>query len=128
VNFPGPNYEYRIFRSSNDKNNFEYVKTTYSLSDTSFLDNSLNTKEIQYFYKIEFWGENKTGVIEQIETSDPASSIFITLYETDKQLKLTCIDEVPWENYVHIIYRFNDKTQHFDSIATTNSQEYTDYD
>ena len=127
VNFPGPNYEYRIFRAANDKNNFVYVKTTYSLFDTSFLDHSLNTKEVQYYYKIEFWGENTTGVIDQIESSDLASSIFLSVYETDKRLQLTWIDEVPWENYAHIIYRFNDSMQRFDSIATTFSQEYTDY-
>jgi len=128
VNFPGPKYEYRIFRSHNDKNNFEYITTNYSLFDTSFFDISLNTKEIRYYYKIEFWGENKGGVMEHIETSDPASSISLSICETDKKLRLTWVDDVPWENDAHIIYRFNEKTQQFDSIATTEVQEYIDWD
>ncbi|MCL2246733.1 MAG: gliding motility-associated C-terminal domain-containing protein, partial [Lentimicrobiaceae bacterium] len=128
VNFPGPNYEYRVLRATNDKTNFEYITSTYSLFDTSFLDNALNTKEIQYYYKIEFWGENKIGTKEHIETSDPASSIFLTMVETDKQLKLKWIDDVPWENNLHIIYRFNEATQLFDYIAATTEQQYEDSD
>jgi len=127
INFPGPVYEYRIFRSPNDKNSFEYVTTNYSLLDTVFIDKQLNTREIQYYYKIEFWGQNKTGMLEQIEVSDPASSIFLTIYETDRRLILTWFDEVPWENFAHIVYRFNNQTQQFDSMATVIANEYEDY-
>jgi gliding motility-associated-like protein len=126
ANFPGPKYEYRIFRSSVDKNNFEYLTTTWSLFDTLYFDKSLNTKEIQYFYQIEFWGENKMGEMEHIEISDPASSIFLTIEKTDKQLILKWIYDVPYENFAHIIYRFNDNTQQFDSIATITSSQYED--
>ncbi|MCL1850242.1 MAG: gliding motility-associated C-terminal domain-containing protein [Bacteroidetes bacterium] len=127
VNFPGPKYEYRIFRSTNDKNNFEYIATTYSLFDTSYLDKLLNTKEIQYYYKIEFWGENKTGEIELIETSNPASSIVLSIEETDKRLILTWNEDVPWENYAYSIYRFNDNTQQFDSLTTVFDNYYEDF-
>jgi hypothetical protein len=126
VNFPGPNYEYRVFRSPNDKNSFEYVTTTYSLTDTSFLDKLLNTKEIQYFYKVEFWGENKTGNMELIETSDPASSLFLSIEETDRKLILTWIDDVPWEKITHTVYRLNNQTQQFDFIDTTTFNQYED--
>ena len=126
VSFPGPKYEYRIFRSIYDANNFEYVTTNYSLLDTSFIDNSLNTKEIQYVYSIEFWGENKVSAMELIEISDPASSIFLSVYETDKKLQLTWVEDVPWENYAYIIYRFNENTQQFDSIATVVNNNYDD--
>jgi len=127
ANFPGPRYQYRIFRSANDKNNFDYVATTYSLQDTSFVDIHLNTEEIQYYYKVEFWGENRSGEIQYIETSDPASSIFLTIYETDKRLELKWNEQVPWQNSAYIIYRFNESTQQFDSIATTGYNHYEDY-
>ncbi|MCL2168265.1 MAG: gliding motility-associated C-terminal domain-containing protein [Lentimicrobiaceae bacterium] len=126
LNFPGPNYEYRIFRSENNLNNFEYLYSTYSLLDTSFIDKGLNTEDIQYKYLIEFWGENKTGEMEHIEVSNPASSIFLSIYETDKRLRLTWNEQVPWENSAYILYRFNDKTQQFDSIATTGNKFYED--
>ena len=128
LNFPGPKYKYHIFRSANDKSNFEYIASTHSLQDTSFIDEQLNTKEIQYFYKIEFWGENKQGELEYIETSDPASSIFLTIYETDKRLELTWNEQIPWKNELYIIYRFNEQTQQFDSIATTAKNQYDDSD
>jgi len=124
--FPGPNYEYRIFRSENNLNDFNYLATNYSLSDTSFTDKSLNTEEIQYFYKIEFWGENNLKKLEYIETSDPASSIFLNIYETDKRLKIKWNEYVPWKNEEYIVYRFNENTQQFDSIATTKTNNYDD--
>jgi len=126
LNFPGPEYEYHIFRSAHDRNNFEFIAST--LQDTSFIDNSLNTQEIQYYYKVEFWGQNKTGAMEHIETSDPASSIFLSIYETDKRLELTWNEQVPWINESYIIYRFNENTQHFDAIAVTDYNYYVDQD
>ena len=126
VIFPGPTFEYHIFRSENDLNNFKHIATTYSLQDTSFLDKHLNTKNIQYHYKVECWGENKTGVMEQIEISDPASSIFLSIYETDKRLKLSWNEQVPWKNERYIVERFNTQTQQFDSIVSVNDSFYDD--
>ena len=126
INFPGPRYEYRVFRSADTLKSFKHIASNYSLQDTSFKDKSLNTKNIQYYYKVEFWGENKKGVMEQIEVSDPASSIFIKIYETDKRLQLSWNEQVPWRNETYIIYRLNDKTQQFDSIANTNNNFYDD--
>jgi gliding motility-associated-like protein len=127
LNFPGPKYEYRIFRSADTLKSFEHLTSTYSLQDTSFFDNSLNTKNTQYYYKVEFWGEDKTGTMEQIEIADPASSIFLTIYEKDKRLHLSWNERVPWKNEAYILYRFNDKTQQFDSIATTSAQDFEDF-
>jgi gliding motility-associated-like protein len=126
LSFPGPNYEYRIFRSTSRLYDFIYIATTVSLQDTSFIDNKLNTKEIQYFYKVEFWGENLQGIVEYIDTSDPASSIFLMIEETDKRLNLTWNEHVPWKNETYIIFRFNDQTQLFDSIASTTENSYVD--
>ena len=126
VLFPGPNYEYKIFRSVNGNNNFEYITSTYSLFDTLFVDKLLNTKEIQYYYKIEFWGDNQNGKLELIEISNPASSIFLSIYETDERLILKWKDDVPWENFEYIIYRSNNETLLFDSIAITTVQQYED--
>jgi gliding motility-associated-like protein len=127
LNFPGPRYEYKIFRSSNDPNNFEQIASKHSLQDTSFTDKFLNTKNIRYYYQVEFWGENQAGIIEQIEISDPASSIFLKIFETDKRLQLSWNEHVPWKNESYIIYRFNEKTQQFDSITTTNNNDYVDF-
>ena len=128
LTFPGPKYEYRIFRSANDKNNFTYIASTYSLKDTLFNDKLLNTKETQYYYKIECWGESKGGIVEHIENSDPASSVFLSIYETDKRLELSWNEDVPFENEAYIVYRHNPHTQQFDSVATTVNHHYIDYD
>jgi len=124
--FPGPEYEYKIFRSNNTMNLFEYFKSTYSLQDTSLLDQSLNTQSIQYNYKVELWGENKNGFLEKMEISDPASSIFLSVFETDKRLQLSWNEQVPWKNEAYIMERFNEITQQFDSIAITNNSFYED--
>ena len=126
INFPGPKYEYLIFRSDTTLNNFIHIATTHSLQDTSFIDKSLNTQHIQYYYKIEFWGENKTGILEQIEVSDPASSIFLSIYETDKRLQLSWDEYVPWKNEEYIIYRSLGNAQTFKYHATTNTPFYED--
>ena len=127
VNFPGPRYQYRIFSSPQNKNNFSHIATTYSLQDTSFIDRELNTEKTQYYYKVEFWGENKLGEMVHIETSDPASSIFLTIYETDKCIELKWNEHVPWLNNAYIIYRrLSEDPQIFDSIATTSYNHYKD--
>ena len=126
LHFPGPRYEYKIFRSEKDANQFEHISSTYLLQDTSFFDKQLNTQTIQYYYKVEFWGENKKGDLEHIESSDPASSIFLSVFETDKRLELSWNEQVPWKNETYIIYRFNNHTQQFDSIATTVYHSYDD--
>jgi len=124
--FPGSNYEYRIFRADNNPNNFTYVASTHSLQDTSFFDQGLNTQDLRYYYKIELWGKNKTEDMEQVETSNPASSIFLSVNATDKLLKLSWNEYVPWKNENYIIYRFNNYTQQFDSIATLINNYYED--
>jgi gliding motility-associated-like protein len=125
--FPGPNYEYRIFRSNADKTGFEHLTSTHSLQDTSFIDESLNTQEITYYYKIEFWGENIQKAMEWVESSDPASSIYLSIYETDKRLQLSWNEEVPWVNHNYTVYRFNNSTQQFDSIANTSDNFYEEW-
>jgi gliding motility-associated-like protein len=67
------------------------------------------------------------GIMEQIEISDPASSIFLSIYETDKRLKLSWNEQVPWKNEEYIIYRSKDNTQMYDSLATTNTTFYEDF-
>ncbi|MDR0207308.1 MAG: gliding motility-associated C-terminal domain-containing protein [Bacteroidales bacterium] len=126
LTFTGLRYEYRGFRSTNNQTNFEQFTTTYSLQDTFLFDNFLNTQNLQYYYKVELWGENKKKELEKIETADPASSIFLSIYETDKQLQLSWKENVPWMNTLYVIYKFNDFTQKYDSIATTSNHYYTD--
>jgi gliding motility-associated-like protein len=127
LNFPGPKYEYQIFRSADTLKNFVQITSTYSLKDTSILDKQLNTQNIQYYYKVEFFWQNKTGTIEHIETSDSASSIFLKIFETDKRLQLSWNEQVPWRNENYIVYRYNTQTQQFDSIATTGINYYEDF-
>lgn len=125
VRFPGPGYEYRIWRASSQSMRYELINRTYSLEDTSFIDIGLNTAELTYFYKIELWGETVDS-LSWIETSDPASSVFISIVSSDRQLRLSWNERVPWHNLDYTIYRYNEITDTYDSIANTQNQYYLD--
>lgn len=125
--FPGPYYEYHIYRAHSEDMNYELIGSTFSLEETSFQDYYLNTNDLTYFYKVELW----TLVSDEltfIEKSDPASSLFIDIASNDRALTLSWNEEVPWNNERYFIYRYNPETTLFDSIGMTSNKSYTDSD
>lgn len=125
VQFPGPDYEYHIFRRTSQDNNFQQIGTTYSISDTLLTDTNLNTKILTYFYKVEIWGYRADSLVI-IETSDVANSVFLNLLPSDRRLKLSWNEQVPWTNIAYVIYRYNDMTAQYDSLDITANQYYID--
>jgi len=123
--FPGPDYEYHIFRKTSQDNNFQQIGTTYSISDTLLTDTNLNTKMLTYFYKVEIWGYRADSLLI-IETSDVANSVFLNLLPSDRMLKLSWNEQVPWTNIDYVIYRYNNLTAQYDSLDITANQYYID--
>ncbi|MEG2070078.1 MAG: gliding motility-associated C-terminal domain-containing protein [Bacteroidales bacterium] len=126
IQFPGPLYEYHIFRASSETpHDYQPIGFTQGLNDTSYIDLFLNTNNLTYFYKIELWGEALDS-LQLIETSDPASSIFIEINPLDRSLRLSWNEQVPWQNETYFIYRLNKNTSLWDSVGATASQYYLD--
>lgn len=128
--FPGP-YRYQL-RRGQGFNPDTYVEvpganfTTNFFSqevDTSFLDTNLNTSDFPHSYIVDFYA----GQISQVYgSSSPASSVFLGISSNDKLIDLIWGEVVPWENFEYTIYRKNNLTNEFDSIALTRNSFYRD--
>ena len=126
LQFPGPEYQYRIFRKNrNSSSAFIPIDTTYSLHDTSIIDMGLNTTEQDYLYKVEFWGMANDS-LRFIESSDISSSLYLNIEPMDKKMKLHWNEKVAWENRQYTIYKLSEDLHSWDSIAETSEQFYID--
>ncbi|MBN1387540.1 MAG: gliding motility-associated C-terminal domain-containing protein [Bacteroidales bacterium] len=123
----GP-YEYIIYRSEGHSGNgfvpIDSIQTS-DLNDTTYIDNQLNTLELGYIYKIELYNDSP-GDRFLIGEPGVASSMFIELSPGDRKVRFVIRRNVPWVNYRYDIFRWNDATSTFDSIANTNLLEYVD--
>jgi len=121
----GP-YMYHVLRASTRNANFSTMGMVDFDDELYFFDENLNTENEKYTYKVELWSmENYEP--EFVEVADPASSIFLSIVPTDKQLKLSWLEETPWDNRRYIIYRYNNETTDFDSIGEAFDRQYVDY-
>ena len=124
VAFPPP-YQYRLFRISNGfENELIYsVDAPENPSDTlSFMDDNLNTSNSDFTYQVNILNSDTI-----IEKSDPATSIFLTLAPADKRLALSWTDIQPWNNISYTVFRYNEHTFSWDSVALVQEPHYTDY-
>lgn len=104
VQIPGP-YEYRIMRSDWDNpSDFQLVETYFNLNDTIFVDTLMNTKEMEFNYKIELFN-NEPGNDFSVGESDPASSVYVHSIGTDNQIQLLWDETVPWLNDTFQIFK-----------------------
>ncbi len=123
--FPPP-YTYLINRTTTENPDiFFRIDSTTNINDTLFIDKDLNTKELTYIYKIEFYSRlipNRSYV----GSTQTARSIFLNIYETDKRLELSWNADVPWQNDYYVIYRLNTETFEYDSIDFSLLPAYDD--
>lgn len=119
-------YFFKLFKATSSDPNYTEIATINFDQNYQFLDQNLNTTEITYFYKVEFWGEGDFGPY-MVETSDPASSVFLQTNPTDNAIVLNWNPRVPWQNKYTEIYRYNSENEEYDSIATTTASTFTDY-
>lgn len=125
IQTPGP-FIYRLYRSQGfNSANSQQVAEFFDLNDTTFTDTGLNTRDTAWTYSIEFIN-NTPGNTFSIGLAVPASSVYIKTTPSDKEIKVTIQYNVPWVNQEFTIFRKNDITQLFDSIATSNLPVFTD--
>ena len=128
--FPGP-YRYQLLRgeginptSFSEISSANYTSQFFnSTIDTIFKDTNLNTVDQPYSYMIDFYTSQNSG---PYGSSAEASSIFLGKTSNDRLVDLLWAEDVPWENYEYTIYRKNDMTGIFDSIATSIGFSYRD--
>ena len=100
----------------------QFQSSTFSglLSDTSFVDDNLNTKELQFTYRIIFKYNN--GSVLAGETK--ASSVFLNIAPMDEAARLSWTAMVPWQNYLTRVFRKSG--ENFILIGTSESSQYID--
>ncbi len=128
---PGP-YSYQLERSIElNTNNFEPIADAFFTYenfsdpiDSTYLDEGLNTVDNAYTYRIAFYTRGNTST--PYEYSPIATSIRLNVQATDRRVNLNWEEFVPWENYEYAIFKFNEVSSTFDSIAVTEDNFYTD--
>jgi gliding motility-associated-like protein len=124
---PGP-FEYLIYRSDGiTGSDYQLVKTiqTIDLNDTVYNDAALNTQSKGYIYKVELYN-NTPG--NRYVLGDPgiASSLFLEVSPSDRKAKITIKRNVPWINSRYDLFRLNENTMLYDSVASSNQLEFYD--
>jgi len=123
----GP-YEYIIYRS-NDLLGQSLSQvgafTTSDLNDTTWLDQSVDTRTFPWSYGVELYND-APGNRFLIGNPEAASSLYPGLTGTDNTIRIEMQKNVPWINYDYTIYRLNNSTMEYDSVGFTTSDEYVD--
>jgi gliding motility-associated-like protein len=104
--FPGP-YQYRLFRATGlTGTNYTLIKTLSNLADTLVIDSLINTRDLAYNYKMEFYYTSVNGLTLK-NTSINAASVFLNSTPGGNQVSLSWSFDVPWNNrnQYHRIYR-----------------------
>ena len=91
--------------------------------DTSYIDTGLNTVDNSYRYRVQLY---TSSVNTPLSDSNEASSVYLNPSPGDQAINLNWQVNVPWNNYSYTIYRKNDLTNSFDSIAMTTASSYRD--
>jgi gliding motility-associated-like protein len=125
IQAPGP-YRYRLLRSRSDfPDNYTAVDSTDDLNDTIFTNTQLNTRDYGFRYKVDLWN-NTPGLYFLVGTSQPASSMYLTISPTDETLNLSWTNSVPWTNDTFAILRKGPFSSSFDSIGFSLVNAYPD--
>lgn len=130
---PGP-YSYQLERSPGlNTSAFQPIPEAFFTSDnfsepvdSSYLDTGLNTSDNAYTYRIAFYTNGNTTT--PYDYSPTATSVRLNVVATDRRINLTWDEAVPWENYKYAIFKYNEVSGIFDSIAVTENKTYTDWD
>jgi len=127
ISNPGP-YVLKLYRATGiNGTNYTLVKTvnaaTFSdITDTSFLDNNLNTIANTYNYRLAFFARGN----DSLGSSELASSVFLSITPSYEALNLSWNFNVPWVNSSYVIFRKLPGGTTFDSLTTVATPSYKD--
>lgn len=122
---PGP-FIYHIYRKNyTDNENPILIDSIFTLTDTIYLDNNINTKEKQWSYFIDFINNTPNNRFSVGQTQI-ANSVFLKTNPTDRAIKLSWLISVPWKNTRYDVFKENSTTGFWDSITSVTQAQYTD--
>ncbi len=122
---PGP-YQYVLYRSEGYYGeNLVEITTIDDINDTIYIDAGVDTKNNPWSYKVEFYN-NEPGNRFLIGAPHIASSVFIDFQQMENALNLKFNKNTPWVNSEYTIYRYFDALADFDSVGTTNAENFID--
>ena len=126
IQIPGP-YEYQLYRKDNSQGStFNQVAAFNSLNDTTYNDGSINTRDLQFRYRVDLLTKNPDNPF-YIGSTVAAPSIFISIEPTDKALQLNWNNDVPWINDTFEVYRkIPSISSDFELIGTSLTPDYLD--
>ena len=122
--YPGP-YQYTLYRSNGlSWSNPVEVAVMDGLDDTTFMDVSvnMNANDKSYSYRVDL----SSTTVGYIDSSQPASSIFLKLHPFNKALRLTWSFKVPWINEKYVVYRKSPGASEFVVVDTIGEPIYFD--
>ncbi|MFC2096640.1 gliding motility-associated C-terminal domain-containing protein, partial [Bacteroidota bacterium] len=122
----GP-FKYIIYRSDDEFGmRLRKIDSISGLDDTTYYDTQeLNTEEVQYSYEIALYND-APGNRFKIGIPQLASSIFLDLIPGDNQVEINIKKNTAWLDNEYVVYRLNNTTAQYDSIAYTTNRIYTD--
>ncbi|TNE67886.1 MAG: gliding motility-associated C-terminal domain-containing protein [Bacteroidetes bacterium] len=100
------------------------VDEFWQANDTCFTDTGLDTRNEPYHYQVAFYTRGDFNA--PLGSTNPASSVFLTVNSTDNTNLLSWDAEVPWTNYDYTVYRLNNITGQYDSIGFSEIPYYED--
>ena len=129
---PGP-YVYEVLRATGfTDGTFSPIGVTFSspgfaaANDTCFTDTGLDTEGNPYSYQIAFYiNDDFANNKEPLGIANGASSPWLSIASTDETNNLSWEADVPWDNFLHYVFRYNSNTMDWDSIATTIEPFYS---
>ncbi|MCK5171729.1 MAG: hypothetical protein KAQ75_17760, partial [Bacteroidales bacterium] len=121
----GP-FRYVIYRSDDGVGmRLHRIDSIYGLDDTTYFDSGLNTMDSQYSYEIALYNVTP-GDRFRIGIPPLASTMFLKTESSDNSVKIIINKNTPWLDNEFVIYRLNNTTMLFDSVAYTTNREYYD--
>ncbi|MGF1637921.1 MAG: gliding motility-associated C-terminal domain-containing protein, partial [Cyclobacteriaceae bacterium] len=103
--YPEP-FTYEVYRGNGFQTPGTLLVTTGKISDTTFVDTGLNTRNQVYNYRVVVYDANQTAV----DTTGTASTVRLELSSLTGAIDLEWSASVPWTNVsqrhpMHLIYR-----------------------
>jgi gliding motility-associated-like protein len=122
----GP-FQYEVLRKAPGQANFTSITKipTVDLKDTTYTDLGINTLVFPYTYEVILYYLQNSNWIP-VPGNETATSQYLTFDGANNQLTLNMKKRSPWLNNLYQVYRENKQTLTFDSIGSTDQNQYID--